>query len=525
MMYSKKSDGDVPTSMTSFTVKEELLLDSIMKKIYITFLRIFFTVCFLSLGIFSMPAQTSGRHLAEAEDAKNNGFDLQEDSAASGGKYIQMKGNGSLLWNISADTSSWYEITVRYRAFGSDKEETIIRNGYRYAVGFGRSEHWNKFSTRTYLHVGINEIELQNTGSGIDIDWLEIAPVVIKPTVKPLHNIVYREVPRDLFFKINRFGHRITSVNCGEQNFRYEVSEFPGNEDAVMLKIPAEEILKLKNGNNKLHIHFDTTLSEEVSVQILDSRTPVGLTIIAPDIDHGASVLMILPTNKILLIDCGKNRVRDSILIPLLHRLGIQKIDYFILTHYHDDHDSGDRGEKIKNLFCVLQCWDYRSFHTGDEFELEGTRVKILNSYEDGDQENTRSLSFRMEYHGFVYVDGADTYDTNQKKIMKRFPNDIEADVFHANHHFHGSIDGEYLRLMNPEIVLLQAQGALYARSAYMDVFKKEVEEYLIGHHKRYIEDLPALEVGTVVVRVISKDSWTYETSKTVTDTIPYVFK
>ncbi|MBN2090142.1 hypothetical protein JW964_11025, partial [candidate division KSB1 bacterium] len=57
-----------------------------------------------------------------------------------------------------------------------------------------------------------------------------------------------------------------------------------------------------------------------------------------------------------------------------------------------------------------------------------------------------------------------------------------------------------------------QAQEAIYARSAYMVNFKEEVENYLIQNETRYIEDLPNLEVGTVVIRVNGKNDWNYET-------------
>jgi hypothetical protein len=470
-------------------------------------------------------AQISHKQFYKAETANNKGLLLLKDSTASSGKFLRMKDTGSITWNVLTDTSTWYELVFRYRAFGGEKEEYIVRNGYQYAVGFGICDTWNLYRTRTYLQKGANKIELKESWGNIDIDYLEVEPVNIKPTVKPLHNIFYREAPRDLFFKINRFGRQIESVRYGVNNLRFDLSDFPEYEDAVILRIPEEEIAKLGNGNNLLRIYFDNNIYEEVSVRLVDMGKPAGLTIIAPYVDHGASVLIILPTNKILLVDCGQDWVRDSILIPLLHRMGIDKIDYFIITHYHEDHDSGDKGEKVKNLFHVETFWDYHSFRTCDEFELEGTHVKILNSYEDGEDENTRSLSFKMEYKGFVYVHGSDMYAVNQKMIIDRFPDDIEAEVFCANHHFHGSVDVDYLRAVNPAIVIIQAQQAVYARSAYMKRFKNEIEGYLIGNKKRYIEDLPTWEVGTVIVRVNSKADWSYETSKTAGDKIPFLLK
>ena len=148
---------------------------------------------------------------------------------------------------------------------------------------------------------------------------------------------------------------------------------------------------------------------------------------------------------------------------------------------------------------------------TVDEYFLD-LMNKILNSYENGTDENTRSLSFKMEYNGFVYVHGGDIYAINQRKIGHQFPHDIKADIYYANHHFHGSVDVDYLRQVDPALFLLQAQEAVYARSAYMVDFKRDVEAYLRTKSNRYIEALFALEVGTVVLRVNGKDDWSYET-------------
>jgi beta-lactamase superfamily II metal-dependent hydrolase len=484
-----------------------------------------FIACFLSLGVNYSLAQKSGIKLYEAENADNTGLVLLDDSTASSGKFLRMKDTGIVSWHVLADTTSWHELTFRYRAFNSEEEEYVIRNGYRYAVGFGISDNWSYCKTPTCLQKGPNKVELKASWGNIDIDFLEVSPVDIKPTIKPLHNIFYREFPRDLFLKINLFGRKIKSVRCGSSDIRFGLTDFSDYEDAAMLRIPQDEIVRLKNGLDTLRINFDNGYYQDISVQVVETRKPAGLTIIAPDIGHGASVIIILPSKKVMLIDCGQAFMRDSIIIPLIRRLKIDTIHYFILTHYHSDHDSGDRGEKIKNLFSVMHFWDYRSFHTGQEIDLDSTHVKILNSYEDGEEENTRSLSFKLEYNGFKYIHGGDTYDINQKVIMKRFPGDVEAEVFYANHHFHGSVDIGYLRALNPVIVLFQSDKAVYARSAYMDKFKNKTEKYFTENQKRYEEDLPAFEVGTIIIRVDSKSSWTYETNRNVSDRIGYIFK
>lgn len=137
---------------------------------------------------------------------------------------------------------------------------------------------------------------------------------------------------------------------------------------------------------------------------------------------------------------------------------------------------------------------------------------KVLNSYDDGEEENTRSLSLAIRYKGFRLVHGGDTYGVNQRMILKRFPDDVPADVFYANHHFHGSVYPEYILATDPDLVILQAQEAIYARAAYMVKYKKESEQVLNRIRRNPVETLPALEVGTIVLRVNSGKDWSYET-------------
>jgi hypothetical protein len=88
----------------------------------------------------------------------------------------------------------------------------------------------------------------------------------------------------------------------------------------------------------------------------------------------------------------------------------------------------------------------------------------------------------------------------------------VASDVFYANHHFHGSVDVDFLRVVRPSVVIVQAQQAIYARSAYMEAFRDGAVQWLSKTAGTAVETLPTLEVGTVVVRVNGKTDWTYET-------------
>ncbi|WP_135536883.1 ComEC/Rec2 family competence protein [Halostella pelagica] len=59
------------------------------------------------------------------------------------------------------------------------------------------------------------------------------------------------------------------------------------------------------------------------------------------DVQQGTSILLEAPNGKNMLIDTGpaKNRVADE-----LSRLGVDRLDYVVITHNHSDHLSGLSG-------------------------------------------------------------------------------------------------------------------------------------------------------------------------------------
>jgi beta-lactamase superfamily II metal-dependent hydrolase len=168
---------------------------------------------------------------------------------------------------------------------------------------------------------------------------------------------------------------------------------------------------------------------------------------------------------------------------------------------------------------------DYTTHPTGYEWEEDGVSFKIVNSYSDGEDENTRSLAIRISYNGFNFMHGGDTYTVNQQKILRRFPDEVPAHVYYANHHFHGSVDPNYIIETNPDLVILQAQEAIYARAAYMVKYKRESEEVLNAKRILPVETLPALEVGTIVLRIDGAGEWSYESYRKQDDLIIPGFK
>lgn len=450
----------------------------------------------------------------EAEAGKYVDLTVLHNDQASGGEYLEMQSNGRVVWEVQIPDSGWYNLKIRYRAPQGEKENALIINQVKWRAGFGWAPDWSETARSIVLKSGLNILELEANWGGIDIDCLMIEKISLAPKITPHKNIFYTSYPRDLFIKVNAFGRAIESVTVDGQVTSFQKERYPYEEDVWQIRIVAESLAKLTAGQHHVALNFESGESAILQLQVMAKRKPADLTIIAPDVSHGNSVLFLLPDGKTMLVDCGQAFIRDSVIIPLLEKNGISHLDYLVITHYHEDHDSGDKGQTICEKFKVDNFYDYQSFKAGDSLEIGGVQLKILNAFIDGNDENSRSLAFQLKYHDFIYRHDADIYAFNQQAIMQKFPADSVAQVYFANHHFHGSSDTEYLRKLNPEAVLIQAEQTIYARSTYTTTYLKNTVKWLREKRGKIVANLPTVEVGTIVVHVNSASDWSYETYK-----------
>lgn len=129
------------------------------------------------------------------------------------------------------------------------------------------------------------------------------------------------------------------------------------------------------------------------------------------DVEGGQSTLFVTPTGQSLLIDTGwpGNGGRDADrIVAAAKRAGIQKIDYVLLTHYHDDHSGGvpqlveripvgtfidhganietaprDSAERVWEAYQkVLATGKYKRLvaHPGETLPISGMQVAVISS-------------------------------------------------------------------------------------------------------------------------------------------------
>ena len=441
------------------------------------------------------------------------------DTTASNEQYVEIKNTGNIKWEVNVQNIGRYLLTFQCKCIGGDKVQDLTVNGTKkWQIGFPLFDgEWNSVKWYTLLESGSNTIEISKNWGYTDFDYLAVSsqPVVSPAIITPNNNIFYRSEPRDVNVKIDLNGHTLNSVeDSNGKKLTYLVEPYKHQEFAERITIKKENISNLPLGENIIKFIFDDNSSLNFNLKIMKEIKKHSLNIVALDVNHGNSVVIILPDGKTALIDSGKDYYAEKVVIPFLDRCGIKKLDYYILTHYHDDHWGKMEAIRKKYSVPVGGFIDYKSVTTGDVLNLGGTTFKILNSFgngKDDEDENGNSISFKLEYNGFIYTHGADIYGRNQKRILNDFPNDIEADVYYTNHHLHGSVDVDYMVKTNPYLFITSAQEAVYARGAYATVFKENVVDYLKTNNGRLLDDLLTLEIGSVVIRANSGDDWSYE--------------
>jgi len=204
------------------------------------------------------------------------------------------------------------------------------------------------------------------------------------------------------------------------------------------------------------------------------------------DVEGGQSTLVVTPSGQSLLIDTGwpGASARDaSRIVAAAHAAGLKRIDYVLITHYHDDHVGGvpqlldrikvgtfvDHGPNQEDSDATRRNYDAYQKAIGVHprivatpgmgLPLKGLEVHILsaagnlvqsplpgagtaNPYcstepmpEEDVTENARSLGLLIEYGRFRFLDLGDL--TKKKELELVCPNNLigTADLFLVNHH------------------------------------------------------------------------------------------
>lgn len=174
------------------------------------------------------------------------------------------------------------------------------------------------------------------------------------------------------------------------------------------------------------------------------------------DVGQGDATLIITPDEKTILIDAGPNSKQDQ-LLGYLDALGVDRLDFLIFTHPHEDHIGG--GD------VVVQTRDVGRILMPDFSSSSSTFTKLLTVIEEKDIEiepvehgnvytlseckftiygpisitekdaNNASIVLRLVYGSTSFLFSGDAEEKAEEEVLGLYANNLRSDVYQVGHH------------------------------------------------------------------------------------------
>lgn len=264
---------------------------------------------------------------------------------------------------------------------------------------------------------------------------------------------------------------------------------------------------------------FDRELIEgKMAVYYLTSG--LALTNWNGSVAGGDAILMIFPDGTTALLDCG-HQAEGAHVLNRMKQLGIEKLDYFIVSHPHTDHIGGfdiiphnveighvymppievmERAENVALDFMETieeLGIPYTHLFAGDKFEIAEDVVVNVYHPESGFGEDTSinvnesSLLLKFVYKdsSFLFTGDIGNNDVSagfnfatQDYLFKKYGDELQADVFKVGHH--GSAD------------LMTSMDFLAAVAPKISVAISTYPRDLVEHNKNIEVGAIALDTG-----------------------------
>lgn len=154
-----------------------------------------------------------------------------------------------------------------------------------------------------------------------------------------------------------------------------------------------------------------------------------------------------------IMTDAPEDMTKQA--IGYLKRLGIKRLDYFIITHYDYDHsgdalkiidgfevgtvlmpkplrDKTERYDEIVKRIGEDRCVIAK---TGQKFDINGVHIDILAPNGVGKENNDICIAYKLTYKGSSVLMCADIDADEEKVILSKYGDKIKSDIIKVPHH------------------------------------------------------------------------------------------
>ena len=237
-------------------------------------------------------------------------------------------------------------------------------------------------------------------------------------------------------------------------------------------------------------------------------------------VGQGDGIYIQFPDGQNMLVDTGppgyQGRNVEYSILPFLNYKGVAKMDYLLISHFHDDHTGGVPAllekKKVKNILIARAAErdQYKNFiidytennqainlfylSENNFLNIADCRFDFLNPPQDiiYRDENKNSLVFLLEYGSRSFIFTGDLYSCGEERIIKEHqPGKI--DVLKVGHHGSNTSSSPFF--------LDAIQADLAVIPVGRNNFNHPAEEVLKNLEQRKIKYFRTDQAGAVVVK------------------------